>query len=1040
MSNLRSFVVLFSGVVLAALFLFRFADSGLGSRSVQAAAETGSKFENYDIRLGDSAEAKRAEFRRMEGSSDGLVRSGRERISSAAAELRRSKGLIIENGVLNMPEVISPFLGGPFLSAASTKTRAAILRDYLTANAGVLGLDHGSLDQLSVAADYTNPDGNLSFVVLRQSLDGLPIFAGEIKAAFTRKNEIVRVINNLAPGVKQNSYATRFGTQEDAIANAMRFIPSEAIHANDTTAEKMLFPIDYGIIRPAWRVLFYLPNDAFYVIVDAEDGTLLWRKNIAEKQTLNATFGVYGTNSGLMMTSDSPTPATPFTCAAPVGCTEPPVIGRTLFTLVGNEAPNTFNNLGWIPDTGLPVRKPANPNITDGNNAETGIDRDGTQGVDPQGHAVGNPTRVFNFAYNPAPGNPPPPDNPTPPNPQTYPPTPFQQGVVTHAFYTVNRWHDAAYKLGFTEQAGNFQHFNFGRGGSEGDRLSFEVQDGSGTNGANFATPADGGRGRMQMFLWTGPTPDRDGTLDSTVVVHELTHGISGRLHGNATGLSSNMSRGMGEGWSDFYASALLSEPTDSLLGVHAAGGYITHQIVPGFEANHYYGIRRFPLAIKAFVGPNGLPHNPLTLGYLNANCNTLIGTTTTNPNSAYPRGPIGTNTCDQIHNMGEVWSTILWEVRVQLMLRHGLGLGEGNRRALQYVMDGMKLSPLNPTMIQARDSILLAIQATDANDLRWAWRGFAIRGIGSSAAVINPGTGSNNTVVTEAFDIPVQYRRPVRADYDGDRRADISVFRPSDRNWYLNRSTAGFAAVTWGLSTDIPVPADYDGDNKADIAVHRRTDDGTLADFFIIRSSDSTFAFVNWGLSSDIPVVEDYDGDRKADVAIFRPSTRSYWVLQSSDGAVHYSGPFTQERPVTGDFNGDGRADYGAFSDGVWLIRIISSTGTTSQAQVRLINWGLNSDKLVPADYDGDGIDDIAIYRPSNGTWYIRKSSGGNMIIPFGISTDRPVPGDYDGDGRADIAVYRDGTWWINASTSGIQVAHFGLPEDLPTPASNNQ
>src|SRR5688572_8415127 len=104
MGNLRSFVVLLSVVVLAAFFLFRFADSGLGLRPVQAAG-TGPTFENYDIRLDDSAEAKRAEFRLMEGSSEVLVRSGRERILSAA-EVRRSKGLVIENGVLNSPEVI----------------------------------------------------------------------------------------------------------------------------------------------------------------------------------------------------------------------------------------------------------------------------------------------------------------------------------------------------------------------------------------------------------------------------------------------------------------------------------------------------------------------------------------------------------------------------------------------------------------------------------------------------------------------------------------------------------------------------------------------------------------------------------------------------------------------------------------------------------------------------------------------------------------------------------------------------------------------
>ena len=89
---------------------------------------------------------------------------------------------------------------------------------------------------------------------------------------------------------------------------------------------------------------------------------------------------------------------------------------------------------------------------------------------------------------------------------------------------------------------------------SRADRVSAEGQDSSGTNNANFATPADGGRGRMQMYLWTGPTPDYDGTTDAEIIIHEVTHGTSNRLHGNASGLSTNMSGGMGEGWGDFYA------------------------------------------------------------------------------------------------------------------------------------------------------------------------------------------------------------------------------------------------------------------------------------------------------------------------------------------------------------------------------------------------------------------------------------------------------------------------------------------------------
>ncbi|NNE67340.1 MAG: hypothetical protein HKN33_12305, partial [Pyrinomonadaceae bacterium] len=74
-------------------------------------------------------------------------------------------------------------------------------------------------------------------------------------------------------------------------------------------------------------------------------------------------------------------------------------------------------------------------------------------------------------------------------------------------------------------------------------------------------------------------------------------------------------------------------------------------------------------------------------------------------------------------------------------------------------------------------------------------------------------------------------------------------------------------------------------------------------------------------------------------------------------------------------------------------------------------INWGLNTDLIIPGDYDGDGMDDIAIGRNQGGqrTWYILERDGGTQFgIPFGLGTDFLVPGDYDGDGSTDIAVFR--------------------------------
>ena len=285
------------------------------------------------------------------------------------------------------------------------------------------------------------------------------------------------------------------------------------------------------------------------------------------------------------------------------------------------------------------------------------------------------------------------------------------------------------------------------------------------------------------------------------------------------------------------------------------------------------------------------------------------------------------------------------------------------------------------------------------------------------------------------AFGSGVVFRLPASSpgDFDGDGKADITIFRPSTGTWYELLSGTNYTTaegIQWGNGLDKPVPGDYDGDGKVDIAVFRPSN-GT---WYITYSSTGTGVGVQWGNGNDVPVPGDYDGDGKTDIAVFRPSSGTWYIVYSSTGtAVGVQWGNGNDVPVTGDYDGDGKTDIAVFrpSSGTWYI-VYSSTGTAVGVQ-----WGNGNDVPVAADYDGDGKTDIAVYRPSNGTWYIVYSSTGSAAgFQWGNANDVPVPGDYNGDGRTDIAVFRpsNGTWYLLYSGTGTTAGfQWGNGNDVP-------
>ncbi|HEX2640262.1 MAG TPA: PQQ-dependent sugar dehydrogenase [Pyrinomonadaceae bacterium] len=274
--------------------------------------------------------------------------------------------------------------------------------------------------------------------------------------------------------------------------------------------------------------------------------------------------------------------------------------------------------------------------------------------------------------------------------------------------------------------------------------------------------------------------------------------------------------------------------------------------------------------------------------------------------------------------------------------------------------------------------------------------------------------------------------RARASADFDGDFKTDVSVFRPSTGVWYINHSSNNSYRIQgFGASGDIPTPEDYDGDNISDIGVFRPST-GT---WYHYLSSNNTVGIIQFGAAGDVPAAGDYDGDAKADFAVYRPSTGTWYRVNTSTGtSVVQQFGLNGDVPVPGDYDGDGRYDISLWrpSNGTWY-----RLNSTNPSFTSVVQFGAAGDIPAQGDFDGDFKTDQAVFR--NGAWYVLNSSNGSVqITNWGLAGDVPTVGDYDGDGRDDIGVFRpsNGVWYVIRSSNGsFLITQFGLNGDLAAP-----
>jgi hypothetical protein len=281
--------------------------------------------------------------------------------------------------------------------------------------------------------------------------------------------------------------------------------------------------------------------------------------------------------------------------------------------------------------------------------------------------------------------------------------------------------------------------------------------------------------------------------------------------------------------------------------------------------------------------------------------------------------------------------------------------------------------------------------------------------------------------------------------DFDGDLRADIAVYREGNTPgapsyWHiLNSGNGTYQAYQMGSNGDKPIPADYDGDGKTEVAVWRPS----TGVWYTSTDPAINYGAFHWGQTGDVPIPGDFDGDNKADHVVWRPGNGNWYVFRSSDGGFQQQQFGTStDKPVLGDFDGDGKADYAFYRPGAtqtansfWNV-IQSSNGAFLSAQ-----FGRGEDKPVAADYDGNGITNFAVYRPSTFTWYRSLDPAINYgAVVWGMEGDVPAPGDYDRDGRADVAIFRPGSsiWYVLQTSDGSYFGErWGVPSDRPVESS---
>ncbi|MFN8487777.1 MAG: M36 family metallopeptidase [Caldilineaceae bacterium] len=629
-------------------------------------------------------------------------------------------------------QVPTPPTNPAFLTGPTPGDPLTVALNYLHQRTEQLGLAEADLADVVVKDRYLTKHNGVTHIYFRQRYKGIEVFNGDLNVHISRQGEIIQIGNRFVSNlVRLVNTETPTLAAREAIGQAARQLqlkqtaPLQAINQVNGPAQRMTFtgaglstapiPVQLmyqrqpnGQLRLVWQMEIRPSQSAHWwnLRVDAVDGAVVAQNDWVVHER-------WGTgHSAPNKVAVAATAARPAAQTAQANTyrifalpLESPQDGPSLpasHTLVNDPADPDASPYGWHDVNGAPG---AEFHDTRGNNvsAQEDADADDADGFRPSEQTPG--LLDFDYAFNPA-------QSPTAGT--------NQAAAIVNLFYANNMIHDLMVHYGFDEAAGNFQANNYSGDGLGGDAVQADAQDGLGLDNANFATPPDGEQPRMQMYKFDLTNPLRDGDLDNGVIVHEYGHGISTRLTGGpANSNCLDNAEQMGEGWSDWFALVSTAKPGDTATQARSMGTYVLGQppTAPG--------IRRVPYSTDFAIDPQ-------TYATLKAS--------------------------DEVHDVGEVWTSMLWEMYWGLVNKHGFdpdlvhGYG-GNNLALQLVIDGLKFQPCSPGFVDGRDAILAADQVdTNGANQCTIWAAFAKRGLGFSA---DQGSADDTTDGTAAFDLP---------------------------------------------------------------------------------------------------------------------------------------------------------------------------------------------------------------------------------------------------------------------------------------------